>query len=86
MGTSRGLDRAESATELLYLAQRRSQQITNALILGDRHGITTALLGYGQGQRIKKEYKRLYPNGRIEHFHIAFEIAMALFMALGVVF
>ena len=36
-------------------------------------------------QRIKKEYKRLYPNGKIERLSAAFQIAAFAFMILGAV-
>ena len=32
--------------------------------------------------RIKREYKRLYPSGRIEYLRVAFQIAGLIFMAL----
>ena len=36
-------------------------------------------------RRIKKEYKRLYPNGKIERFSAAFQIAAIVFMILAAV-
>ena len=39
----------------------------------------------GKMQKIKQEYKRLYPNGRMETLRVAFVIAFFVFLALALV-
>lgn len=52
----------------------------------DAEQISHSFMYPGKMQKIKAEYKRLYPTGRIETWRLRLQIAMFAFLALAAIF
>jgi hypothetical protein len=52
----------------------------------DAEQISLSFMFPGKMQKIKAEYKRLYPTGRVETWRLRLQIAMFTFLALAAIF
>lgn len=66
-----------------YIACQEIGEVNRKLPEGEQFGY----YGFypGKMQKIKQEYKRLYPNGRTEMLRVAFVVAFFVFLALALV-
>jgi len=48
--------------------------------------ISLSFMYPGKMQKIKAEYKRLYPTGKVETWRVRLQIAMFVFLALAAIF
>ena len=54
--------------------------------LPDAERISYSFMYPGKMQKIKAEYKRLYPTGMVETWRLRLQIAMFVFLALAAIF
>ena len=52
----------------------------------DAERISLSFMYPSKMQRIKSEYRRLYPTGKVETWRMRFQIAMFAFLALAAIF
>ena len=52
----------------------------------DAEQISLSFMFPGKMQKIKAEYKRLYPTGKVEAWRLRLQIAMFAFLALAAIF
>ena len=48
--------------------------------------ISLSFMYPGKMQKIKAEYRRLYPTGKVENWRVRLQVAMFVFLALAAVF
>ncbi len=56
------------------------------LKLPDAEQISLSFMYPGKMQKIKAQYKRLYPTGKVENWRVRIQIAMFAFLALAAIF
>jgi hypothetical protein len=54
--------------------------------VSDAEQISFSFMYPGKMQKIKAEYKRLYPTGKVETWRLRLQIAMFAFLALAAIF
>lgn len=54
--------------------------------VSDAEQISLSFMYPGKMQKIKAEYKRLYPTGIVETWRVRFQVAMIVFLALAAIF